>query len=188
MSSGAFPHGAIVSGVNDIGGSSAYDVHTRLNINTNGCAFPGSAAPPRPPSQSQNPSTPTPVNEAPPPPPAPAPEPTAPAPAPAPAPADTTVLTAPTRPVAHCNGDGTFTVSWDSLPGAQSYYLRVDYRANNDGDNWYMGGEDYYLDEYGDQSFTAPVIPNQPYSWWVHGANSTVGIGRAAEGSITCSQ
>jgi hypothetical protein len=39
-STGEFPGGAIVSGVNDIAGSSRFDVHTRLNVNTNGCAFP----------------------------------------------------------------------------------------------------------------------------------------------------
>jgi hypothetical protein len=37
---GEFPHGAIVPGINDIAGSSAFDVHQRLNINTNGCSFP----------------------------------------------------------------------------------------------------------------------------------------------------
>jgi hypothetical protein len=37
---GAFPHGAIVPGVNDIGGESAFDVHSRLNVNSNGCRFP----------------------------------------------------------------------------------------------------------------------------------------------------
>ena len=37
---GAFPHGAIIPGVNDIPGSSAFDVHKRLNVNTNGCSLP----------------------------------------------------------------------------------------------------------------------------------------------------
>ena len=37
---GAFPGGAIVKGVNNISGSSLFDVHKRLNVNTNGCAFP----------------------------------------------------------------------------------------------------------------------------------------------------
>jgi hypothetical protein len=46
--SGKFPHGAIVAGINDIPGSSAFDVNVRLNINTNGCPFPsgyGGSAP-----------------------------------------------------------------------------------------------------------------------------------------------
>ena len=41
---GEFPHGAIVAGVNDIAGSSLFDVHKRLNVNTNGCSFPAGYA------------------------------------------------------------------------------------------------------------------------------------------------
>jgi hypothetical protein len=37
---GGFPQGALVSGVNDVAGQSAFDVHQRLNVNTNGCEFP----------------------------------------------------------------------------------------------------------------------------------------------------
>lgn len=37
---GAFPQGALVSGVNNVSGQSLYDLHTRLNINRNGCSFP----------------------------------------------------------------------------------------------------------------------------------------------------
>lgn len=37
---GAFPHGATVTGLNDVAGSSLFDVHERLNINMNGCQFP----------------------------------------------------------------------------------------------------------------------------------------------------
>jgi hypothetical protein len=37
---GEFPHGAIITGVNDVAGKSAFDVHSRLNVNTNGCSFP----------------------------------------------------------------------------------------------------------------------------------------------------
>jgi len=39
-STGAFPHGALVPGLNNIAGQSLYDVHIRLNINRNGCSFP----------------------------------------------------------------------------------------------------------------------------------------------------
>ena len=38
--SGAFPCGAVVAGMNDVSGASCRDVHRRLNVNTNGCAFP----------------------------------------------------------------------------------------------------------------------------------------------------
>ncbi|MBI2557719.1 hypothetical protein HYW20_00185, partial [Candidatus Woesearchaeota archaeon] len=38
---GSFAYrGAIIPGVNDIAGSSLFDVHKRLNVNTNGCPFP----------------------------------------------------------------------------------------------------------------------------------------------------
>jgi hypothetical protein len=37
---GAFPKGALVKGINDIPGSSLFDVHKRLNVNTNGCSLP----------------------------------------------------------------------------------------------------------------------------------------------------
>ncbi len=40
QSTGEFPRGAIIVGVNDISDQSAFDVHRRLNVNTNGCAFP----------------------------------------------------------------------------------------------------------------------------------------------------
>ena len=36
-STGAFPCGATVSGLNDVSGSSCIDVHQRLNVNANGC-------------------------------------------------------------------------------------------------------------------------------------------------------
>jgi hypothetical protein len=37
---GEFPRGAIVAGVNDTPGDSPFDIHTRLNVNRNGCSFP----------------------------------------------------------------------------------------------------------------------------------------------------
>lgn len=37
---GEFPRGALVPGLNNIPGQSLYDLHTRLNINRNGCSFP----------------------------------------------------------------------------------------------------------------------------------------------------
>lgn len=39
-STGQFPRGAIVSGVNNVAGQSLFDVHKRLNVNANGCSFP----------------------------------------------------------------------------------------------------------------------------------------------------
>ena len=37
---GRFPCGALVPGLNDVPGQSCFDVHQRLNVNTNGCPFP----------------------------------------------------------------------------------------------------------------------------------------------------
>ncbi|MGC9317538.1 MAG: hypothetical protein ACP5KN_05815 [Armatimonadota bacterium] len=37
---GEFPHGALVAGINDTAGDSLFDVHTRLNVNCNGCTLP----------------------------------------------------------------------------------------------------------------------------------------------------
>jgi parallel beta-helix repeat protein len=45
---GEFPHGAIIAGLNDSAGDSAFDVHKRLNVpfpgDTHGCNFPASFA------------------------------------------------------------------------------------------------------------------------------------------------
>ena len=38
--SGEFPHGALVRGLNDLAGSSAFDVHKRLKVGPAGCSFP----------------------------------------------------------------------------------------------------------------------------------------------------
>ena len=37
---GSFPCGAIVAGLNDVPDASCFDVHRRLNVGVNGCAFP----------------------------------------------------------------------------------------------------------------------------------------------------
>ncbi|MEZ4270302.1 MAG: sugar-binding protein [Myxococcota bacterium] len=41
---GSFPCGAQVSGLNDVAGQSCFDVHKRLNVNTNDCLFPAGYA------------------------------------------------------------------------------------------------------------------------------------------------
>jgi hypothetical protein len=46
---GQFPCGAIVPGVNDIPGQSCFDVHTRVNVHTNGCKLPATYKGPWPP-------------------------------------------------------------------------------------------------------------------------------------------
>jgi Right handed beta helix region len=54
---GEFPGGAIIQGVNDISGSSRFDVHKRLNVNVNGCSFPEGYGGTVSASQSQSSST-----------------------------------------------------------------------------------------------------------------------------------
>jgi hypothetical protein len=45
-SSGQFAsQGAVVAGINDVAGSSLFDVGTRLNVNQNGCSFPSTYTP-----------------------------------------------------------------------------------------------------------------------------------------------
>ncbi len=39
----------------------------------------------------------------------------------------------PTGLAAQCNPNGTFTVRWNAVAGADNYYLRIDYLANNVG-------------------------------------------------------
>jgi hypothetical protein len=161
INNGEFPHGALVAGVNDIAGSSAYDVHRRLNINTNGCGFPATGTAPStdtPPSTGTPPPSGTPLT-----------------------------LTAPTGLFSNCSSNGTtFTIGWNALPGAQSYYVRVDDVANNQNGLWYLGPEDFLLDDYRQTSFTAPVIPDQTYEWWVHGANSASGLSMSSSGTFSC--
>lgn len=48
---GAFPHGATVSGINDVAGNSLFDFHTKINVNTGGCTFPAAFTPPGTPPQ-----------------------------------------------------------------------------------------------------------------------------------------
>jgi len=98
------------------------------------------------------------------------------------------VLSSPTGLTAECTTDGrNFTVRWNPVPGADRYYLRVDYAANNVQGAWYIEqGPDYNIDQYNGTSFSAPVIPGHVYWWWVHGANPSAGLGPASWGEFTC--
>jgi hypothetical protein len=121
--------------------------------------------------------------------PAPAPAPPPPAPAPPAPPAPVTgPVSAPTGLVAFCsNGGHTVTLQWNGVQSATGYYVRLDYEPNNSAGAWYVSADlDYYVDDYPYTQFTASILPDQQYDWWVHGANSSSGIGRAAGSSITC--
>ena len=50
-------------------------------------------------------------------------------------------LVEPSGLAAQCNDGRTFTVSWNPVVGAENYYLRVDYVANNANGNWYITDE-----------------------------------------------
>jgi hypothetical protein len=97
-------------------------------------------------------------------------------------------LPAPTGLNAQCATNlQTFTVSWNPVPGADSYYLRVDYLANNANGQWYItNGIDYSLDGYTQTSFTGSVIPGQAYKSWVYASNAASGAGPSTSANFTC--
>ena len=96
-------------------------------------------------------------------------------------------LVEPSGLAAQCNDGRTFTVSWNPVVGAENYYLRVDYVANNANGNWYItDGVDYSLDAYAGTSFTGSVVAGQRYQWWVHGANAATGIGPSSSSNFLC--
>jgi hypothetical protein len=97
-------------------------------------------------------------------------------------------MVAPTGLTTQCAADGKmFTVKWNAASGAASYYLRVDYLANNVAPAWFMNdGKDYNQDAYTQTSFTAPAVPGQQYNWWVHSASATGEIGPVASGTFNC--
>jgi hypothetical protein len=99
-----------------------------------------------------------------------------------------TPLTAPTGLISSCSADGkSFTLKWNSVGGAQYYYLRADYLANNTATEWLVAsGYDHNLDQYVGTSYTAPVISGKAYAWWVHGANAAEGVGPSSAGAFTC--
>src|SRR5262249_53574391 len=109
------------------------------------------------------------------------------APAPATAAPIPPTLVAPSNLVSQCSAAGdAFTVSWSPVSGADSYYLRVDYLANNAAGSWFItDGVDYNLDADLNTTFTGIATAGQPYSWWVHGAAAGV-IGPSASGTFTC--
>lgn len=87
-----------------------------------------------------------------------------------------------------CNVDGTVTVQWSAVAGAQNYYLRVNNVANDDAAGWLKDPRsEYSIDALPPTTFTGPVSKNQPYEWWVHAANTVDGIGPQAKSAFTCS-
>jgi hypothetical protein len=81
----------------------------------------------------------------------------------------------------------TVTLTWQPVSGADSYYLRVDYLANNVNGAWYVSNSlDYNIDAYTQTSFTGSIAAGQDYQWWVHAANSTSGLSLSASATFKC--
>jgi hypothetical protein len=97
-------------------------------------------------------------------------------------------LVRPTGLVVRCSADAkTFTVSWNAVAGAESYYLRVDNTTNDTGTDVngykFVQGVDHYIDGYTKTTYTGAIIAGQDYIWWVHAASAASGIGPEAWGN-----
>ena len=96
---------------------------------------------------------------------------------------DPVAVNLPDRPTglsAICNSASQVTVSWQSVPNATSYYLRI-----NDPNKANPAILDYSVDNLTQTTFTASVSPGRQYSWWVHAAN-VGGLSASAQASFTC--
>jgi hypothetical protein len=89
------------------------------------------------------------------------------------APSTNTFPQAPANLTVICNNDGTqAAISWSSVAGADSYAPRLNY-VENDGPQCALGGFycpplDWLNDAYPSTSYSASVVPNKPYQFWVH--------------------
>lgn len=86
----------------------------------------------------------------------------------------------PTGLSAICNSASQVTVSWQSVPNATGYYLRI-----NDPSKSNPAILDYSVDNLSQTTFTASVTPGRTYSWWVHAANAG-GLSASAQSSFAC--
>ena len=98
---------------------------------------------------------------------------------------------APTNLAASCNAAGNqATLSWNAAPGATKYQLRVDNTTNNISsclDGWFCTDPpDKIVNDYTPTSYTASVVPNQPYRWWVHSSNDGGNSAPTGGGNFTC--
>ena len=118
---GMFPCGATIQGINDKPGESCFDVHTRLNVNTNSCMLPSNYQGSWPPGASPSPS---PAPGA-----SPSPSPTPPpsiflsaSPFSVPAPGYTITLSWQVQNASSCNASGGWLGSKDSKQGREFHY------------------------------------------------------------------
>lgn len=100
--------------------------------------------------------------------------------APPPPPPPPQGLTPPTGLQSSCAADATtVSLSWNAVPTATSYYLRVNRSTNT------TGVLDHNVDLYPNTTWTGVIVPGATYNWWVHGAALSV-IGPSAAASFTC--
>lgn len=89
-------------------------------------------------------------------------------------------LTAPSGLTSQCNANGTVTLKWNAVSGAQNYYVRADRLENG------TRTSEIYLDQFAATTTTNTVVGGKDYDWYVHGANATSGIGPATHASFNC--
>ena len=91
---------------------------------------------------------------------------------------------------ASCNFEGTqATLNWTPTNYTTKYQLRVDNTTNNAStctDGWFCSDPpDKIVNDYAAASYTMAVVPDEPYSWWVHSSN-LIGNSASAIASFTC--
>lgn len=95
-----------------------------------------------------------------------------------PTPTPCPLLSAPTglSPVTSVTSSGNVTFTWNAVPQAQKYAIRIDDRLNG----WACTNPgDICQDTLVSPSFTATLQPGNSYGWWVHGINSCGEFGPA---------
>jgi len=73
-----------------------------------------------------------------------------------------------------CNGDGTVTLNWNSVPGADNYPVRIQP----------LGGAEIAVDERG-TSRTFNITEGVSYQWWVHAMRDDNWDGASVEDKVT---
>ena len=94
----------------------------------------------------------------------------------------------PTGLSASCPAPGTnATLSWNAVPGATYYWLRVDNLTNGWSDtcSWTYPG-DICDNNVGGTSYSFSSTPGASYNWWVHSCSAQGCTSEAVHNSFTC--
>ena len=94
----------------------------------------------------------------------------------------------PTGLSASCPAPGnSATLSWNAVPGATYYWLRVDNLTNGWSDtcNWTYPG-DICDNNVGGPSYPFSSTPGASYDWWVHSCSAQGCTSEAVHNSFTC--